>query len=93
MGVILTGEQKMLNVTLSGTARLDVTLSNNKTKTLEVALSPSGGDVRLLPLHLTPTIDAQSVNAEAGRAFSKVDMDGIPYYEFSNEYGTTISIG
>lgn len=92
MGVILTDEQKTLNVTLVGSASLEVTLSNCS-KTLEVALSPSSGEVRLLPLHLTPTVDAQSVSADPGKAFNRVDMDGIPYHEIRNEYGTTIVIG
>lgn len=82
-----------MSMTLSaGSPKLRVSLTANSKK-LEVTLAASTGDVRLLPLHLTPTVDSQSVTADPGKAFNKVDMDGIPYHEIRNEYGTTIVIG
>lgn len=77
----------------AGSSHINVSLSANSKK-LEVTLAVSTGDVRLLPLHLTPTAEAQTVNAEAGKAYNRVDMDGIPYYETTNESGGyTVIIG
>lgn len=77
----------------AGSPKLRVSLTANSKK-LEVTLAASTGDVRLLPLHLRPTAESQSVMAGAGKAFNRVDMEGIPYYETTNESGGyTVIIG
>ncbi len=49
--------------------------------------------LELFPAYLTPTALPQSLVAPSGAAFDSIELDGIPYSEVSNEYGTTVNIG
>ena len=50
-------------------------------------------DTDLFPAYLTPSAEAQTLEAEKGTAFNKIYLDAIPYSEVSNSYGTTVNIG
>lgn len=58
-----------------------------------IEIRHSSSDYIFTIAQLTPTALPQSLDAEPGTAFTRVEMDGIPYSEVSNEFGTTVNIG
>lgn len=84
-----------LNVEITeNTSRLDATLSGNAS-TFDVGIAQASGDISILPpLHLRPAADPQYVRTSAGRAYNQIELEGIPYYETTNESGGyTVIIG
>lgn len=94
MGATLTGIGGLTATLSTGSSQLDAALSNNVVE-MGAVISQATGDVRILPpLRLTPRAEAQSINAASGRAYNQVEIDGIPYYETTNESGGyTVIIG
>lgn len=94
MSDILTANGGLIAKLSEGSSQLNAELSSNVIN-LGAVISQTSGDVRLLPpLHLTPSAEAQSISASAGKAYKDIEIAGIPYYETTNESGGyTVIIG